>query len=155
LVGKPEVSTSGSAVDVPGLGTVTGRSKVTANVDANRRFKDGSSLVTVTVQGSDPLAPGIAPPTGGTFTVFVSPDGDVVDVSATIAIYPAFEGYIEGAKIGKRTLFQYSPVGTSANSPGQLLLQGTVDIKGKVYLRPKEIDHGNLFTGATGIGSGK
>jgi len=136
LVGKPTFSTSGSSVDVYGLFTATGNSNVTGNVNMNTRV-DGTSVVSLSMSASDPLVPG-APPTGGTFTFNVAPDGSSVSMNGTIAAYPAFEVYVQDTNTGAQgTLLQYTPAGTSANSPGALLTGATMDVRGRTTLPDK------------------
>ncbi len=136
LVGKPTFSTSGSAVDVYGLFTATANSNVTGKVTMNTRIGD-TSVVLLSMSASDPLVPG-APPTGGTFTFNVAPDGSSVSMNATIAFYPAFEVYVQNANTrAQGTLLQYTPAGTSANSPGALLTGATRDVRGRTTLPDK------------------
>lgn len=134
LVGKPETSTSGSEVDILGK-KFTGQSKVTTDVSTNGRTSDGTSVVTVSISASDPLVPG-APPTSATLTFTVSSDGNVVGMNGAISAYPAWEAYADRPSDGAQgTLLEYSPVGTSANSPGALLTGATMDVSGKTTMQ--------------------
>jgi len=138
LVGKPVVSTSGSAVTVAGLFTATGNSDVTSTVSTNTRLADGTSVVTVSMSASDPLVPG-APSTGGTFTFTVAPDGSRVSMNGSISVYPAYEVNVQDSSTGAQgTLLQYTPAGTSANSPGALLTGATMDVSGRTTLPNKK-----------------
>jgi RHS repeat-associated protein len=138
LVGKPALSTSGSAVDMYGLGNFTARSDVSATVGSNFRDANGNSIVSFSLSASDPLVPG-APPTGGTMTVTVSPDGSSVQMNGAVAVYPAWEAYAQQPATGNQgTLLQYTPAGTSANSPGALLTGATMNVRGRTTLRPPD-----------------
>lgn len=137
LVGDPKLSTSGSAVNVYGLFTATANSDVTGKVGTNTRLSDGTSVVSLSMSASDPLIPG-APPTGGNFTFNVAPDGSSVSMNGTIAAYPAFEVYVQNGTTGAQgTLLQYTPAGTSANSPGALLTGATLPVRGTTTLPDK------------------
>lgn len=137
LVGKPTFSTSGSAVDFYGLFTATGNSNVTGSVGMNSRLSDGTSVVSLSMSASDPLIPG-APSTGGTFTFNVAPNGSSVSMNGTIAAYPAFEVNVQNGTTGAQgTLLQYTPTGTSANSPGALLTGATLPVRGTTTLPDK------------------
>ncbi len=137
LIGKPTFSTSGSEVDVYGLFTARAKSNVTGSVTTNTRLDNGTSVVSLSMSASDPLVPG-APPTGGTFTFNVSPDGSSVSMNGSISMYPAFEVNVQDTGTGAQgTLLQYTPAGTSANSPGALLTGGTMDVSGRTNLPDK------------------
>jgi len=107
---------------------------VTGNVSANMRLSDGTSVISLSMNASDPLVPG-APSTGGNFTFNVAPDGSSVRMNGTIAAYPAFEVYVQNSNTGAEgKLLECSPVGTSANSPGALLTGATINVSGKTTL---------------------
>lgn len=138
LVGKPALSTSGSEVDLYGLGSFRARSDVSATVGSNFRDSNGNSIVSFSLSASDPLVPG-APPTGGTMTVTVSSDGSSVQMNGAVAVYPAWEAYAQQPATGNQgTLLQYTPAGTSANSPGALLTGATMNVRGRTTLRPPD-----------------
>lgn len=137
LVGSPVTSTSGSAVNMYGLFTATANSDVKASVGFNFRMNYGTSVVGVSVKASDPLVPG-APSTSGTFTFNISPDGSNVSVNGSTSAYPAWEINVQNDSTGAQgNLLQYSPVGTSADSPGALLTGATNDISGSTTLPDK------------------
>jgi RHS repeat-associated protein len=137
LVGTPSSSTSGSAVDLYGAKTLTGNSNVQTSVNINGRTSDGTSVVSLSVNASDPLVPG-APSTGGTFTFNVAPDGSSVSMNGAFSVYPAYEVYVQDTSTGAQgTLLQYTPEGTNANSPGALIGGDTMTVQSTTTLPDK------------------
>ncbi len=137
LLGSPVTSTSGSAMNFYGLFTSTANSDVKASVSSDFRLDNGTSVVGVSMSASDPNVWG-APPTGGSFTFNVAPDGSSVSVNGSTSAYPAWEINVQNDTTGAQgNLLQYTPVGTSANSPGALLTGATMNVSGKTTLPDK------------------
>jgi hypothetical protein len=148
LVGKPATSTSGSTLDFYGLFTKRERANVKASVGYNFRMGDGTSVVSVGIQASNPLIKG-APSAEGNFTFNISSDGSRISLNGSNTVYPAWEINVQDDSTGAQgNLLQYTPVGTFADSPGALLTGAVRDADGRTTLPDKPPGQCSTLNGA-------
>lgn len=134
---RAQGTTSGSAVDWWGLGSSQDATKVNLSA-VGSRDANGNPTVSVSVSGSDPLAPG-APPAAATLTIGLPTSGSSITVGGTITPYPAWEIYAT-PQGGTPTTVLTVPTSPQTNSPAALFLGQSQTIFAQKPLPPPPDD---------------